>query len=208
MIKLIHVFDKVIDLQSFCKSEFAVEDVISESLCSINVDDLTCPICGGKETLWQYRYARPHRFIWENPDQPVSVLLPTYQYHCDQCRGRGTETITTDIAIGKTALSYHYLFKLLRTKRWPFDRNAYELCNLLYGMLSEESMKRWKARFLTDYAILSMLADVQQEDLLFERIDFGTAFRLFYLSQKRFFMDDSRVRGVIDIQQGNLEGVK
>ena len=198
MIKLFHVFDKTLGM------DFSGEDghnqlkiLMEDSLSEIDLDDLPCPSCGYRPVQWKHRYTRTSMFIWDSINSPVPIIIPAYQHFCSQCKTSGIETISTDITIGKTNLSYHYLFGLFRNKRYPTGKTIYDLHNLLYGKLSEESLKRWFVRFQTDFGKSGLFLQVNQDEFLAERMPYGDFFLQFYDMEGRCFLEESRTKMII-----------
>ena len=149
-----------------------IEDLVLEELSSINMDVLICPVCGSCDVDWNYCYSRSHRLIWDNPDTPIHIQTPTYQYYCHHCNSSGVEAISPDLCIGKTDLSYHYLLGILRNRLYPANMSIYDLYNVLYGKLSEESSKRWAKRYRADFSVLSLLCKVNEFDFLSESVSY------------------------------------
>ena len=214
MIKLLYVFDKTVGMFLSGKTgrEY-VRELIFEEIGSADIYQAACPICGSHETSWVFRRTRKQSIVWDNPDKPIETILPQYVYRCYQCNAEGAELITTDLTIDKTNLSYHYLFHLILTKTAADSRrnrlDIYRLDNLLYGLLSEESLKKWTHRFRVDYQTLSSLQNINQDDLLHERVKMGSAFIQFYQTADRFFLSDMRPSMLLYIdKQGQPQCVR
>lgn len=164
---------------------------------------MLCPNCGSSNVCWKHRRTRTNSFIWDDPEHPISVIYPVCSYICKHCLAAGSETISTDITIDKTNLSYHYLIKLLRAKLYSADTAVYDFQNLLYGALSEESVKLWHSRFHVQYRKLSSLMGIGQEELLNEKINFGNCFGEFFIAEGKFFLCKSNVTMLIYIDKNN-----
>ena len=205
MIKLIFVFDKMVRVNLSEGAEFftgptgrkRIRELILDEVSNIDVDQIVCPACGSEGVIWEYQYTSKRKFIWDNPEEPIHVGLPYYLYHCNKCRAVKHEEITTDLTIDRTDLSYHYLFHLLRTKKFSCDMDLLELDNLLYGNFSEEALKVWKVRFDRDFERLSHLPRLDLQQFLGEQVEAGNSFIQFYLRERRFFLQSSMPEMII-----------
>lgn len=205
MIKLLYVFDKTLhcDLTGESGRRF-VQELIADELSSIDVSQLICTECGSKNIHWEFCRSRSQSFIWDNPDAPVCVELPLYSFRCRSCNSEHTETITTDIVIDKTSLSYHYLFRLIRAKLYSAGKPILELHNLLYGKLCEESLENWVRRFQMDFDKLSGIPGISPDTFLSEQGELGWIFIHFYLAEGRFFMTRSQTRMLVHMDSRDV----
>ena len=170
--------------------------MVVEDISAINISKLLCPICK-REARWKHVRTRTQRLIWDKPEDYIVLPLPVFSFHCDFCGSHGSETLTTDLTIGKTDLSYHYLFSLFRlTSDHNLDHVA--LDNRLYEKLSEDSLKRWRNRFRDDTEVIrDICPGVTKKDLLFEKTSFTDFFRTFFTYQHRFFMHEVPVNMIL-----------
>lgn len=202
MIKVIGVFDKVLKLKI---REESLVDFIVDEISNMDITQLPCPVCGGKNPIWKYLRSNNHRFIWDYPNSLVHVTMPQYSYYCDICNTRGIERVSTDLTIDRTQLSYHYLFSLLFLKKHSSGVAILDLDNTLYARLSEESLYRWTQRYRSDYLILqSLFPGLAEEDVLLERISFEALFVRFYENEHRFFLQDSSKINFFHVNSRNL----
>ena len=193
MIKLLYEFDKAINctLSGIAGREY-IQNLILDDLSSIDVNQVICPMCGSREIHWNLCRTRIQSFIWDNPDKPIYVEIPLYLFSCPVCRTERTEMISTDITVDRTNLSYHYLFGIIRAKIHSAEKGVFDLHNLLYAKLCEESVGHWVRRFRSDFQSLSHFMELEQDDLLNERMKMGEIFKVFFLAENRFFMTCSQ----------------
>ena len=201
MIKLIGVFDKVLRLNSSEKDDsHFIQDMIIDEISSIDERKLYCPYCGATDVEWKRHQSCVQPIIWNNPDKAVEVSHPQFSFRCRSCHLHGSSLITTDIAIDRTRLSYHYVFRLIHNVTYESDKNIVERDNLLYGKLSEESLKRWERRYRRDFGILRTYAgDIAEKDLLTENVNFTELFHQFFMTEHRFFLHNSPVRIILSL---------
>ena len=115
MIKLLGVFDKTLKLNCSATADEnnLIQDMIIEELTELDEARLPCPFCGNVHIKWKPHQSTEQTFIWNNPDQPLKVSFPQLSFYCSDCFSHGSSIVTTDITVGRTKLSYHYLFRIL-----------------------------------------------------------------------------------------------
>ena len=141
MIKVIGVFDKVLLLKNtgvFSSESF--RNTILDSVYDLNPDQLLCPSCGCAAD-WNYLSTQTQRFVWEASRAMVYMRLPILIFRCRACGSKGAEMVTTDLTIGKSDLSFHYLFELIRTRGTP-DIDLVRKETLLDERMSQYSLNR------------------------------------------------------------------
>lgn len=201
MIKQIGVFDKVLRETIIGKLRSrTLEKEVNEALINAEIDSLPCPACGSSNVIWEYVRTREKEFIWDIINEPVSIQLPVFEYYCgsSSCLKHGVETISPDIIIERTELSFHYLFKLLYIKKYSSGDNLTDRDSVLYEKLDPESLKKWVTRFNSDFKILKMsFPNVTEDNLLLEKIEMAEAFSEFFKAKKRFFLHKSEIHAII-----------
>lgn len=178
-------------------------DIILDSVYDLIPDQISCPYCGCAVDL-DYRAVQKQRFAWEASQHLVYVDLPILSFRCITCGTKGTEMVTTDLTIGKSDLSFHYLFELIRRKNSP-DTDLIHREVLLYERMSQDSLTRWQRRFHRDFNELRKKnGNISMDMILGEEILFEEMFRKFHQQTGRFFLHDDKARIVVvqDVQSG------
>ena len=105
--------------------------------------------------------------------------------------------VTTDLTIGKSDLSFHYLFELIRTRGTP-DIDLVRKETLLDERMSQYSLNRWIQRFNRDCIELhKSIGTILPDNILNEGINFGEMFCEFYQQTGRFFLHDNKTNVII-----------
>ena len=200
MIKLIYVFDKIlIDGFNPDITKKQLQEIITDALSSIDIEDLCCPACGFKDVLWKYIRTKSRFFLWDNPYEFFLFDMPEYTYTCLQCGASGYESLSTDITIDKTKLSYHYLFRALQDEhKSQRYRRDHDMQYHRWESRDKRSLKEWNLRFKKDArAMLSINPGFDDEAFLSETMKPGKLFHQFYVKEGRFFLHTSDVDMII-----------
>lgn len=172
------------------------QDAILDSIYEMDPDQLPCPRCGCTAE-WSYLSTQTQRFSWEASHSLVYLRLPILSFHCRTCGCKGAEMVTTDLTIGKSELSFHYLFELIREKN-VLNVDVVHKESVLYERISHDSLNRWIQRFNRDFtAYRTNNGNVSSELILNEEINFGEMFRVFFLQTGRFFLHDHKTEVII-----------
>ena len=192
MIKLIGIFDKALQKISWDSSD-GIEELLIDEMAGVDTDCIPCPKCESHRVKWRFYRCRKHSLVWDDPSNMVRVPLPEYTYCCDACGSTGYEMFSPDISIHGTQLSYHYLFRLLREVFYTQEMNVVDRENLLYGRLSEESLKAWKMRFRRDFSIVKLCSEsIDEHAFLSEQVSYGAIFQRFFEVERRFFLHEAQ----------------
>mgnify|MGYP007056193091 FL=1 len=171
-------------------------DIILDSVYDLIPDRIPCPCCGCAAD-WNYRSVQTQRFVWETSMHLIYVDLPILSFRCIACGSKGNEMVTTDLTIGKSELSFHYLFKLIQLKNSP-ETELVRKETLLYERMCQDSFFNWHRRFFRDFnEIHNKYESISVDMILREDIIFGKMFRIFYQITGRFFLHSNDTKIIV-----------